>query len=201
MTVQPYQYAPLPPSQRSIRILELSAGQGTDALRGTLHAADLDEDPAYEAISYVWGPSQPPDMVFQLFVGETFLPMTSSLDKALRRLRRPTETRRLWADAICINQVDETEKSIQVRMMGDIYRKSSRTLVCLTADVKLPMHLRDPENKPVVNTKDLNILVAAFTQPWFKRAWVVQEYVVSPRCTFIMEIMSLIGTSSSICLG
>jgi hypothetical protein len=27
----------------------------------------------------------------------------------------------VWADALCINQQDATEKSVQVRLMGDIY--------------------------------------------------------------------------------
>ena len=37
----------------------------------------------------------------------------------------------LWIDAICINQTDNEEKSIQVRKMGSIYHKARRVVVWL----------------------------------------------------------------------
>jgi len=36
---------------------------------------------------------------------------------------------RLWVDALCINQHDLQEKSDQVRMMGEIYRRSWNVMV------------------------------------------------------------------------
>lgn len=38
----------------------------------------------------------------------------------------------LWADQICINQSDNQERSEQVQMMRDIYRRSSETYICLS---------------------------------------------------------------------
>lgn len=37
----------------------------------------------------------------------------------------------LWVDAICINQRDEVEKSVQVNMMGDIFKRAEKVVVWL----------------------------------------------------------------------
>lgn len=39
-----------------------------------------------------------------------------------------------WADAICINQADNEEKSFQVNQMGDIYDKAAEVIVWLGHD-------------------------------------------------------------------
>jgi Heterokaryon incompatibility protein (HET) len=59
------------------------------------------------------------------------LAVTDSLMSALLHLRGDTKPRRLWFDAICINQSDHEEVGKQVRRMGDIYRLASRVVVCL----------------------------------------------------------------------
>ncbi|KAF2122504.1 heterokaryon incompatibility protein-domain-containing protein [Lophiotrema nucula] len=51
-----------------------------------------------------------------------------SLHNFIRRLRAERAPRALWADAICINQNDTVEKNLQVRQMGDIYRRASCVL-------------------------------------------------------------------------
>lgn len=56
---------------------------------------------------------------------------TENLIVALRHLRYPDRTRALWIDALCINQKDEREKSLQVGMMGSIYRHAGRVLIWL----------------------------------------------------------------------
>ena len=37
----------------------------------------------------------------------------------------------LWIDSICINQSDLEEEAEQVRIMGNVYRQSSRVLACI----------------------------------------------------------------------
>jgi hypothetical protein len=59
--------------------------------------------------------------------------LASALDSVQRRLYSDEETEEgplnlpsfLWADALCINQSDDVEKTNQVQMMGDIYRKAT----------------------------------------------------------------------------
>lgn len=42
----------------------------------------------------------------------------------------------IWADQICINQSDVQERSEQVRMMREIYRRSSETYICLSESIE-----------------------------------------------------------------
>lgn len=60
----------------------------------------------YDAISYVWGDSN--ETVNVTCDGKE-VPMSISLQDALRNFRHPSHIRRLWADAICINQHDDAE--------------------------------------------------------------------------------------------
>ncbi|KAI1069007.1 hypothetical protein LB507_006070 [Fusarium sp. FIESC RH6] len=98
-------------------------------------------DPSpYKALSYVWGEGGKTQSIWVVNSpaksGEASIPITESLDIALRHLRRPDETITLWIDQICINQADNKEKSQQVALMGSVYSAASQVLVWLgsTAD-------------------------------------------------------------------
>lgn len=49
-----------------------------------------------------------------------------NLANALRRLR-DLGTRRVWADAVCINQDDNLEKSLQILIIRHIYARAEVT--------------------------------------------------------------------------
>ena len=88
-------------------------------------------DARYEAISYTWGvESAPEDLVLN---GQHFH-IGLNLRDALRRLRLPRRSRRLWIDAVCINQDDNDEKTAQIAVMGAIYSKARRTIIWLGED-------------------------------------------------------------------
>ena len=86
-------------------------------------------DSEYEAISYAWGE--------RVLTHEVSLPpygslnITENLYSALKRFRLRDESRRLWVDAISINQEDTDERSTQVGMMAAIFGSASRILVWL----------------------------------------------------------------------
>ncbi|KAK8108432.1 HET-domain-containing protein [Apiospora sp. TS-2023a] len=82
----------------------------------------------YEALSYVWGPSETPRVVY---VNEACLAVTENLYMALLRLRNHALPRVIWADAICINQSNLTERNSQVQLMAEIYSNASRVIVWL----------------------------------------------------------------------
>lgn len=70
-------------------------------------------------------------------------PVTKNLDSALKHLRLKSRPRVFWADAVCINQSDNAEKSVQVGRMGQIYGNASRVLAWLgeaTEDTRLAFH-------------------------------------------------------------
>ena len=133
----------IPPEAGNIRLLALHASVPHSApLRATLSPATLASSRgSYEALSYCWGdesqrglialsvPSQrqsDPDRHHEFEMS-----ITQSLVDALRHLRLPDRDRVLWVDAVCINQADIAEKSIQVRQMLDVYECSSRTVAYL----------------------------------------------------------------------
>jgi hypothetical protein len=53
---------------------------------------------------------------------------TRNLDNALRHLRHSNKSRLIWIDALCINQNNISEKSIQVSNMGNVYRLAKTTI-------------------------------------------------------------------------
>ncbi|KAF9631349.1 putative het domain-containing protein [Lasiodiplodia theobromae] len=115
----------------SIRLLEIQPGTLTEPIHCRLFVSHLDRhspSPSYEAISYVWGS---PDIRESVKCNEATIRITSNLAAALRRFRLPTEPRVVWADGICINQADDSEKGHQVRLMRLIYKRAARVLVWL----------------------------------------------------------------------
>jgi hypothetical protein len=82
----------------------------------------------FQALSYTWGPGA---RTHSVWLPETELRITHSLDEAIRHLRRKDEAVTLWIDQICINQDDDKEKSLQVRLMNQIYAKAEKVLVWL----------------------------------------------------------------------
>ncbi|KAG8165466.1 hypothetical protein KVR01_004018 [Diaporthe batatas] len=113
--------------REQIRLLHLKPAELHEPISATLSLAYLDEQPSYEALSYVWGDGEDPLEI--TLDGETF-PVKINLFAALR-LRDRHEIKVLWVDALCINQEDDAEKSYQVRLMTEIFRNSRRCFAWL----------------------------------------------------------------------
>lgn len=127
----PYQYDTLPRG-RWFRILKVHPGHFKDPLSCELVSTALDEAPRYRALSYVWGdPGEVASITCSGFKRE----ITVSLFEGLRRIRDTNDVEIAWADAICINQTDNEEKSFQVNQMGDIYDKAAEVVIWLGHDV------------------------------------------------------------------
>ncbi|KAM0421042.1 hypothetical protein ACHAPT_011113 [Fusarium lateritium] len=93
-----------------------------------VRAVPLKSDPSYETLSYVWGDQS---VTRQITCDGSPRVITESLYLALSRLRLRDRTRTVWIDQLCIDQTNEVEKSRQVSVMRDIYRKASRGLIWL----------------------------------------------------------------------
>ncbi|KAK3642794.1 hypothetical protein LTR56_010620 [Elasticomyces elasticus] len=129
--IEPYEYQPLDPEQKQIRLLELEPGGYDDPLLARLLSVSLDDMPVYNTISYVWGD---PSKTSELVICGTRLSVPVNTALALRRMRLDDTVRVLWIDAVCINQKDIHERGQQVSIMGDIYRRSVGNLIHLTDD-------------------------------------------------------------------
>jgi len=128
-----YQYQPLVYSD-SIRLVVLQPAASVEAriecflIPTTLSACENDVVEIYSALSYVWGDAT--DTRSISVEGKDF-EVTANLEAALRHMRDPQRHRRLWADAICIDQGNEDEKSKQVSQMGSVYKYAQNTIIYL----------------------------------------------------------------------
>lgn len=113
-----YSAADLRPWSHDIRILTLLAGSFDEPVRCRLSTVCLANEPEFVALSYCWGDENDRGIVD---VNGTAVSVTRSLQLALKYMRDQKDHIQVWADAICINQLDDDEKSVQVRMMGEIF--------------------------------------------------------------------------------
>ncbi len=117
-------------------------------------------------------------------------------ERAIRRFQASEKSVVLWCDTACINQLDGgTEKSDHVRYMSLVYSRNEGNLVYLGEDtdgtaalaLSTIRRLRDEGNSmlhdlkenSVANDPEIRALTSLFSRPWFRRAWVVQEVVLS----------------------
>lgn len=180
-----------------IRVIELQPGAHDEPIICKLeHVALGTLNGHYEALSYVWGE---PTKDIQITVNEQHFHVTKNLDSALRRLRYRQSERRLWVDAICINQEDLQERSVQVQRMWAIYGLASRVVIDLgeeTVHSRMGMNLvknmaaldvSDKENvlgflQSSVNFPHRSSWRAVrdiFDRPWWRRVWIVQEVAMA----------------------
>jgi hypothetical protein len=111
----PYVYTPLDEEAKEIRIMTLLPGIRSSEIRLVLENTILTEDdtPHYEALSYVWDSAENLVNIYFWDSSETF-GVTRNLATAIPYLRYEDRPRRLWIDAICVNQQDLAERSKQV---------------------------------------------------------------------------------------
>lgn len=79
----------------------------------------------FYALSYVWGD---PAAVCDIAINGTTTKIGANLYAALQSIQRNTKFRVIWADALCINQRDNAEKSWQVQQMDAIYSRARATI-------------------------------------------------------------------------
>jgi len=113
-----YQYKPLK-GFRDIRLVEIAPGKEDEVLRGQMKHTSIDLAGRYHALSYEWGSSLKP---YHIKTSDGLIALTGSLYNALRELRDTKETLVVWADAICIDQENDYEKVLQLRLMGEIFQ-------------------------------------------------------------------------------
>ncbi|KAK4169920.1 HET-domain-containing protein [Cladorrhinum sp. PSN259] len=125
-----YAYFTLP-EKGWLRILVIQPSPNrNDIVRASLLHCPIDalEKEGYETLSYCWGTDKKSIPIE--VDGAEFL-VRPPLHTALLRLRHATQPRRMWIDAICINQGDITERSNQVAQMRDVYSRATRVVVWL----------------------------------------------------------------------
>ena len=116
------------PTRRHIRLLSLLPLSSGPELSVSINSHLIDSVPQYEALSYVWGEEHGSILIR---CNRAFLAVTRSLFSALQHIRTPEGLRVMWIDAICINQDDPDERSLQVTLMREIYLRAHAVTIWL----------------------------------------------------------------------
>jgi hypothetical protein len=153
-------------------------------------------DCSYIALSYVWGGVK--QERFQLGSELKSIRLPQTIEDAITltvRLRKQY----LWVDSICIDQTNDADKADQIGRMWSIYRGAYITIIALSgksANSGLPRVGPHVPNQPQlhcsINGKRLVGLMPTLSQqiwqaPWGKRAWTLQEALLSPRCLYVSD--------------
>ena len=197
-------------SEDHIRVIELFPGANVDDPLKCNLTSELRQNTknTYDAISYVWGD---PNNKVKITCCDRILSITASLADALRTIRskNPNTSHRLWADAICINQLSHEEKNHQVKRIGQVYENARPVLAWLGPDEdgtaldcfdllkKCNLHLAELFHtyKHIQNIPSYDSLSLLCGDPkgwlkirrlmslsWFTRVWVIQEAGLAKEC-------------------
>ncbi|KAF2108173.1 heterokaryon incompatibility protein-domain-containing protein, partial [Lophiotrema nucula] len=207
-----YTYRPLE-TPASVRVLDLHPAPAfSDPLEASLVHVDRNQRflpvsneassvRSYDAVSYCWGNFDSSCVL--LLEGHAHC-ITPNVDAMLRQLRRDspkTRPRRLWIDAICLNQHDAEEKATQVQLMGDIFRQADKVRIWLgtasdadsiprifafwkglaatidhtsTSSEQKGLYLSALWSS-ISGDADFQPILDFLARPWFRRRWILQE--------------------------
>ncbi|KAH8749299.1 heterokaryon incompatibility protein-domain-containing protein [Hyaloscypha sp. PMI_1271] len=205
-------YQQLSTEKREIRLLTIERASSTSLpLQCSIHKTSLNNCEKYLALSYTWGDEN--NTVPLELQGQT-LHVTRNLESALRNISQMTKKLVIWADALCINQTDLSERVVQVRLMGDIYRNADHVFIWIGGteedgvlaldfiemlgnaycDLKSVDAAVDFINDPRVPQSLLDRSWTAVAQmlkrPWWTRIWTLQEAALAK------EVSVICGTKS-----
>ncbi|KAL8748196.1 MAG: hypothetical protein Q9190_000015 [Brigantiaea leucoxantha] len=209
-------YSQLSPSSGnpSFRLLEIAevnseASAIEDVIRATVETYDLQGGNEYSAVSYAWGPK---DESASISLNGELIIISKALLLALQHLRleqRGAASRtKLWVDALCINQLDNEERSRQVLLMRDIYALAidvrawigePDTTTALAFDTLERFAAEDGTRDGSATCQSLQDTVEVrrraiqlfLQRPYFSRMWIVQELVVARRASILCGLLSI----------
>jgi hypothetical protein len=205
-----------------IRVVDIQPGQFDDPIQVSIRVVDFQDEPQYEALSYVWnpttGPINPrndhdPKILVTTASSATYLPIGWNLDIAIRHLRHKNTVLTMWIDAISINQEDTSERNHQVGLMGTVYSSAERVVVWLGPASEYSDFVMETISTGKLRKKNSSKfrfgLESILMSDWFYRIWVVQEIALAaedPRlhcglpCVnwsqFVVAVQFAIGTKS-----
>ncbi|KAJ4982712.1 hypothetical protein SVAN01_11800 [Stagonosporopsis vannaccii] len=168
---------------QTIRLVVLAPGNPGDPLHCTLVLSGLLHS-HYDAVSYTWATEDGDDSkTHTVHIDGSVLKVTQNCHAALCQLRHPERHRRLWIDAICVNQFNVKERNHQVGIMDIIYRTASEVHLCITDrsyDYSTVMSwLSRASNRQSVPESAFSKLIELYRCRYFTRVWIIQEIVLA----------------------
>lgn len=167
-----------------IRLLHILPGGLDDQIACSIASCSLEAKPVYTALSYTWG-SVSPDCTIR--VNGTEVGVTKNLWRFLSQMRSPPDhrQRKFWIDALCINQIDQLERTRQVGMIADIYRNAYQVYIWLgpayeQSDLAINLFSRKKEKlKDFWWKREAAAVRHLFERPYWTRLWVFQELALA----------------------
>lgn len=198
-------YSPLRDADNAIRLMRL-ARTGSEADHSTIIRCEMQEvllcdKPQYLALSYTWGP---PHRVAQIggmtsarncliLCNEKRVQVAANLNAFLKRLVQKDQFDEwLWADAVCINQEDSSERTCQVQRMDRIFKGARGVIAWLGEDTyymsqgfggihKLAQG-GAMDSLTLEEWSGISVISQSF---YFSRSWIVQEIVQAAHITVV----------------
>lgn len=118
-----------------------------------------------------------------------------------------------WIDSICIDQDNISERTSQVKLMGQIYRQAKGTIVWLadgsddtTTAINLLSHLAERRHEfrrdykkrarksmpaDLIDHPGWKPLESLLDLPWWRRVWTLQEFILAKDSTFYCGAQSI----------
>jgi hypothetical protein len=125
--------------KRWVRILRVRPGIFGAALHCDLTLEELGKTQPFDALSYCCGPQILSRTI--TVNGRAGFRITENLWNAFQRVRRPNVDRRLWVDAVCIDQENYREKSSQIRHLHVVYSRAEEVCIYFGECSKHTMYL------------------------------------------------------------
>lgn len=122
------EYKHTPIEARSIRLLHLhpAISFNKSPIEVSLHEFPIGACPDFGALSYTWATEDGDSSLSEcLQCDGAIINVTRNCDAALRRLRQTEQVRVLWVDAVCIDQSNDDERSLQIALMRQIYTQAA----------------------------------------------------------------------------
>jgi len=161
-------------------------------IKCSLELASLEEDLTYEALSYTWGNRYD---AFSMILDNRPFKITENLARALKQLHEEGNHRKIWVDAVCINQQDDAERSVQVRQMKEIYERAKSVVIWLgqefddsgyamktmnSVDRRWATRTPQPPDRrdipaPAIDERALQAINRLLCHSWWDRVWIIQE--------------------------
>ncbi|KAH3969505.1 hypothetical protein HBI56_026640 [Parastagonospora nodorum] len=209
-TLTPYEYTNLGPAE--IRLLRPDThNKSTAWILDTVSLESVALE--FDALSYTWGSQLE---TYPIVCNGKSMRVHHNLYLALpflaHRMGELTH-RPIWVDAVCINQNDDDEKAVQIKLMGQLYRRAKRVWVwlgCAPAEVQshisnaislLPYIAEEAtrrkastytsrEEKVALPLRDLEpelwqAILHLLRNSWYSRVWIIQEVALASDIVFL----------------
>ena len=205
-----YKYPPLEHSRdfRIVRLLWNPRENSEPSIACEFSCHSIDQPPLYSTLSYTWANSDLDNEGNAIYADGSALFIQPNLAAWIKMhgIFLASQGHLFWIDQLCIDQSNISEKGDQVRLMKEIYTKSSKLFVWLgpgSEESTLALETmdraghvfhdiyRDPNRHqlsseeyyargfPKPDTVAWGAVYRLFEKPYFRRVWVQQEIVAS----------------------